>query len=299
MADIILKNANGTPQAYNGVTKIKVPTADGGTATFSEGSGGGGIEEVTELPVASAENVGKIYRYEGMLYECKEIIDLCLRSSGNVVFSAWFDDALQQDINITYLIVDSEPNIEDMELIDMETMRLPVYILKDGTNGWLAGDTGEELMKMTLLDMFGFELGGSCESYNIPGDNNQVYLVHYYDNEPIDSTYTSSLLNLSAFPTTLILPKRVHSIRLYAFALASFKNVIFNGDVFSMGDYCFQLCSPLQSVDLSNTTVVTKLGTDVFNNCMNLTEIKVPQALLNDFKTATNWSEYADKIVGV
>lgn len=41
MADIILKNANGEPIEYTGVSKIKVPTTDGGTAIFSEGSGSG------------------------------------------------------------------------------------------------------------------------------------------------------------------------------------------------------------------------------------------------------------------
>lgn len=45
MADIILKNANGEPIEYTGVSKIKVPTTDGGTAIFSEGTSGGGEQE--------------------------------------------------------------------------------------------------------------------------------------------------------------------------------------------------------------------------------------------------------------
>lgn len=46
MADIILKNANGEPIEYTGVSKIKVPTTGGGTAIFSEGSGSGSTTNV-------------------------------------------------------------------------------------------------------------------------------------------------------------------------------------------------------------------------------------------------------------
>lgn len=40
MADIILKNEKGEPQEYIGVTKITIPTIDGGSATFTEDTGG-------------------------------------------------------------------------------------------------------------------------------------------------------------------------------------------------------------------------------------------------------------------
>lgn len=73
MADIILKNAKGTPQLYSGVTKINVPTSDGGIATYSEG---GGIEEVTELPEATAENVGKIYKLSNKISSLGEITEI-------------------------------------------------------------------------------------------------------------------------------------------------------------------------------------------------------------------------------
>lgn len=40
MADIILKNEKGEPQEYIGITKITVPTIDGGSATFVEDKDG-------------------------------------------------------------------------------------------------------------------------------------------------------------------------------------------------------------------------------------------------------------------
>lgn len=42
MADIVLKDGNGNPVTYEGVTKVSLPTAAGGTITF-----GGGVEAET------------------------------------------------------------------------------------------------------------------------------------------------------------------------------------------------------------------------------------------------------------
>ena len=63
---------------------------------------------------------------------------------------------------------------------------------------------------------------------------------------------------------------------------------------------CFTGCKNLKTVDCTASTSVIVLGaTDCFQNCHADLQIKVPAALLDSWKTATNWATIADKIVGV
>ena len=87
------------------------------------------------------------------------------------------------------------------------------------------------------------------------------------------------------------------------------------------GDYAFTNCSKLTSVDLP---AATSIGGNAFSNCPALTRvilrstdkvatlsftsafsntnnaiIYVPDALVDDYKAATNWSTYADRIKGL
>ena len=94
----------------------------------------------------------------------------------------------------------------------------------------------------------------------------------------------------------------------------------FSSEVFKIGDYAFRDCSNLTSVGIHNatsigqvafsgcsslttiyvgtntSTVCTLSNTSAFNNCTNLTNIYVPASLVDSYKSATNWSNYADKI---
>ena len=94
----------------------------------------------------------------------------------------------------------------------------------------------------------------------------------------------------------------------------------FSSDVFKIGDYAFYKCTNLTSVDIpnatsignfafsscsnlttiyvgTNTSTVCTLGsTAAFDGCTSLTNIYVPASLVDSYKSATNWSSYADKI---
>lgn len=258
-----------------------------------ENVSGSGIEEVTELPVASAENVGKLYRYNGDLYECKEIVDLII-NEGNEITTIL--NSLKMQINdLKIILVDSEPNVEDMVVSDMENTCY-MYILKNGTNGWL-NMFGE---KLTFEELMEIQLSGVVDSYYLTKADGNCYLVHYYDNEIQNSEIFSSLINSLTITENIIIPKRVYSVNDYAFFNVLVKNIQFKGDIYSIGEQAFSsFVSLLQTIDLSNTRVVPILAENSLVLCTQLTEIKVPMALLEQFKSATNWSNYADLIVGV
>ena len=63
----------------------------------------------------------------------------------------------------------------------------------------------------------------------------------------------------------------------------------------------FQSCSSLTTiyVGTNTSTVCTLSSTNAFGNCTNLANIYVPSSLVDSYKSATNWSSFADKIVAV
>lgn len=93
--------------------------------------------------------------------------------------------------------------------------------------------------------------------------------------------------------------------------------------VISIGDYAFSACRGIASITIPNS--VTRIGNGAFSTCYGIAyydftalsavpalsntnafssiaadcEIRVPAALVEEWKAATNWSAYADYIVGV
>ena len=61
----------------------------------------------------------------------------------------------------------------------------------------------------------------------------------------------------------------------------------------------FYNCSALEKIFLDGVTAVPTLGTSALTGTPETLKIIVPDALVDSFKTATNWSTYADRIIGV
>ena len=66
----------------------------------------------------------------------------------------------------------------------------------------------------------------------------------------------------------------------------------------SIGYGAFQECSSLTTiyVGTNTSTVCTLSSTTAFDGCTSLTNIYVPASLVDSYKSATNWSNYASKI---
>lgn len=70
--------------------------------------------------------------------------------------------------------------------------------------------------------------------------------------------------------------------------------------VISIGSTVFQNCYGVRYYDFTrHTTVPTLSNTDAFTGIAADCEIRVPAALADEWKAATNWATYADYIVGV
>ena len=90
----------------------------------------------------------------------------------------------------------------------------------------------------------------------------------------------------------------VTSIGISAFYSCSNLTSVSFPNATSIGDSAFYDCRGLTTiyVGTNTSTVCTLSNTNAFFNCTNLTNIYVPSSLVDSYKSATNWSNYASKI---
>ena len=73
-------------------------------------------------------------------------------------------------------------------------------------------------------------------------------------------------------------------------------SIVIPDSITSIGDVAFSVCSDLHSFVLKSTTPPT-LGKNVFVKTSADLQIVVPKGAIDAYKTAVNWSAYADKMV--
>ena len=112
-------------------------------------------------------------------------------------------------------------------------------------------------------------------------------------------TYIAKDLHINDVLLTHADIKYVPSIVGHAFACCeSLVSVTMSDRVKSIGTQAFSNCSNLKRVDMSAyTSVPTLSNVDAFANTHEELEIKVPSNLIEEWKAAENWIEYADQIV--
>lgn len=93
----------------------------------------------------------------------------------------------------------------------------------------------------------------------------------------------------------------LESVGQYAFnKCTSLTSLNFPASLTSFGRSVFYYCSALNLVDFSKHTTIPSLGSQyVFQGTASDLVIKVPSALLDEWKAADKWSTLSDKIVGV
>ncbi len=99
--------------------------------------------------------------------------------------------------------------------------------------------------------------------------------------------------------TSITLPEGVTSLGEYCFmGCSSLTSIILPESIASLGSYCFNGCSSLALATVL-PAIPPSLGSSAFNTVNYSFSIKVRSPYVNDYKTATNWINYAAKISSI
>lgn len=115
------------------------------------------------------------------------------------------------------------------------------------------------------------------------------------------SAIPDRMINSSWSLLNITLPENATSIGAYAFSgCSSLSEVKYPATLTSIGVDAFYSCISIVEHDFSKCTKIPTLANSaVFNGIHPNCKIKVPSALYNQWKAATNWSTYANYIVAV
>ncbi|MGM9763496.1 MAG: leucine-rich repeat domain-containing protein [Candidatus Cryptobacteroides sp.] len=100
---------------------------------------------------------------------------------------------------------------------------------------------------------------------------------------------------------SVVIPDSLTSIGYTVFSdCYSLSSIVIPDDVTSISSSMFQNCYGVKYYDFTHHTAVPTLSnTSAFSGIAADCEIRVPAALVDEWKAATNWATYADYIVGV
>ena len=109
----------------------------------------------------------------------------------------------------------------------------------------------------------------------------------------------SNLLYYCAELESVTIPNSVTAIEYDAMKYCySLESIVIPNSVTSIGNSAFYQCYNLKEVDLTSFETVPALGTSVFYMCAKL-KLKISSDMIEQFRTAPNWSTWAHMMVSV
>lgn len=162
---------------------------------------------------------------------------------------------------------------------------------------------------VTNIESYAFTYCYSLASITIPNSVTNIgsYAFNYcYSLAPITISSGVTSVEYKAFNycysiVSITIPNSVTSIRSGAFnACYSLASIAISGRVTTIESMVFYECYGVAFYDFTEHTSIPRLSSiNAFTYIAADCEIRVPAALVDAWKAATNWSTYADHIVGV
>jgi len=220
----------------------------------------------------------------------KDVSNLYIGTLGSNQDGYW----VHKDTGVkTYFDLD-DPSIEDgimgypSWMPNCSEVKLPSGVTGFKTYNWVFEEFDNEEITYT----------GFVHSKETLPIGNEVLVVVDLSNTDVPSLGNSCFAYCEAL-TSITLPESVVSLGEYCFAeCTSLTSITLPESVVSLGKGCFRKCTSLTLAIVLPATPPS-IGGMVFDETHTSFNIKVRSPYVNDYKTAPNWSEYANKISAI
>ena len=274
--------------------------------------------------------------YSYSLSEAQALTDLpALPSHEGIVCQGWnwtleAIKSLNQPVTVGAMyITDDGATRLHIRIATVGRMTVPLYIGQTVANGvsidWGDGSTTQTLSGtgnvntshtyaepgdyvISLMPQGGCKLsfGSGSTSHCVMGStgNNGIVYCNMLQDVSIGKNVTS-IGNYALYKcysiTSITIPNGITSISNSAFQNCySLASITIPTGVTSIDDYAFAYCQGMRYYDFSACTAIPSLSSKrAFNGIPSDCQMLIPSALYNNWKTATNWTTYASKMVSV
>lgn len=287
MSDVLLKDKDGVEQSYTGIETVELKTADG-LAEFSKGGG--------DTPVKWRYYASYAVKKAGKTNE-NMIISITLFDNINIL-KVWANYASQiVQFGDYYPTASGLYEVSNNYTIDKNTLTLTIP-----ANLTSAYDTKNYIGVLVLYEFnksnsflqedgtynIEVETGNELNGWSVSGEQvGGTYYPFFYSPMPVKNCVITNVGEKETVP--------------YYFmnSLDTLESIKLPPSLTVIKDRFAYNCEKLNLIDFSNAESVVKLNSPDYINTNNNLIIKVPKKLEAEWKSATNWTNFADKIVGV
>lgn len=159
---------------------------------------------------------------------------------------------------------------------------------------------------ITSIEQYAFNNCQANDCTSLPKSLTSIGTYAFYQNTKMKITEIPQ--HVKSIPNYCFASCQLESIKIYdecsfvgqyAFRYNSkLQSIELGKGIKTLYSYCFANCASLTSITIHATTPPTLVST-AFSSDNALDEIRVPASVLEEYKSATNWSQYADIMIPI